>query len=69
MSGMRTVSLFGPSGGETGAGRNEAVNGLGADGGFGGGGKFVGERSPAAGAVVDGDEVEIGGLPVSRTGN
>ncbi|HEY4270712.1 MAG TPA: hypothetical protein VGM65_01805 [Candidatus Udaeobacter sp.] len=66
---MRTVSLFGPSAGKAGAGRNEADNGCEADGGFGGWKKFVDEISLAEGPVLDGDAVGIGGLPVSRTGN
>jgi hypothetical protein len=66
---MRTVSPFGPSWGKAGAGRNEADNGFEADGGFGGWKIFVDEISPAAGPVLDGDEVGIGGLPVSRPGN
>ncbi len=69
MSGMRTVSLFGPSGGKAGAGRNEADNGFEAEGGFGGWKKFVDEISPAAGPALDGDEVGVGGWLVSRTGN
>jgi hypothetical protein len=66
---MRTVSLFGPGGGETGGGRTEADNGREADGGFGGGKKFVDEISSAAEPAPDGDEEGIGGFPVSRTGN
>ena len=65
MSGMRTVSLFGPGGGEAGGGRTEADNGGVAPGGFGVGKKFVDETSSAA----DCDEEEGGGPPPSRSGN
>ena len=69
MSGMRTVSLFGSSGGKAGAGRNEADKGFEADGRFGGWKKFVDEISLAAGPALDGDEMGVGGLLVPRTGN
>jgi len=50
MSGMRTVSCFGPEGGGIGGGgRTEADNGREAAGGFGGGKKFVDEISSGAG--------------------
>jgi len=65
MSGMRTVSFFGPNEGGIGGGRTEAANGGEATGGFGGGENFVDEIS--SGADCDGDGT--GGLPVSRTGN
>jgi hypothetical protein len=65
MSGMRTVSFFGPKGGGIGGGRTEADNGREATGGFGAGKKFVDEISSEADCGEDG----TGGLPVSRTGN
>ena len=65
MSGMRTVSFFGPKEGGIGAGRTEPDNGREAAGGFGGGKKFVDEISSGAGCAEDG----TGGLLVSRTGN
>ena len=43
VTGMRTVSFFGPEGGGIGEGRTEADNGREAAGGFGGGKKFVEE--------------------------
>lgn len=64
---MRTVSLFNPEGGETGAGRKEADKGLGADGELSDGEKFVDEMS--SWPVADGDDRGIGGLPVFRAGN
>src|SRR5215216_750149 len=65
MSGMRTVSFFGPKEGGTGGGRTAAENGGETAGGFGGGKKFVDEISSGAACGEDG----TGGLPVSRTGN
>jgi hypothetical protein len=65
LRGIRTVSLFGPGGGEAAAGRTEADNGLEAAGGFGGGKKFVDEIFSGA----DCGEEENGDPPVSRTGN
>jgi hypothetical protein len=65
MSGMRTVSFFGPKEGGIGGGRTEADNGRVAAGGFGGGKKFVDEISSGADCGEDG----TGELPVSRTGN
>ena len=62
---MRTVSLFGPEGSETGGGRTEPDKGREAAGGFAGGKKFVDEISSEA----DCGEEGTGGLPVSRTGN
>ena len=65
MSGMRTVSFFGPKEGGVGGGRTEPDNGREAAGGFGGGKKFVDEISSGADCGEDG----TGGLPVSRIGN
>ena len=65
MSGMRTVSFFGPKEGGIGGGRTEADNGPVAAGGFGAGKKLVDETTSGA----DCGEEGIGGLPVSRTGN
>ena len=65
MSGMRTVSFFGPKEGGMGGGLTEADNGREAVGGFGGGKKFVDEISSGA----DCGEERTGALPVSRTGN
>ena len=65
MSGMRTVSLFGPAGGAAGGGDTEPDNGRTAAGGFDGGKKLVDEMS--SGAVCGGEGT--GELPVSRTGN
>src|SRR5260370_31803814 len=65
MSGIRTVSFFGPKEGGIGGGRTGADNGREAAGGCGAGKKFVDER--AAGA--DCGEEGAGVLPVSRTGN
>ena len=66
MSGMRTVSFFGPEGGgEAGAGRTEADKGLEADGGCGDGKKFVDEISSGADCGEEGGV----GPPASRTGN
>ena len=65
MSGMRTVSFFGPKEGGIGGGRTEADNGRVAAGGFGGGKKLVDEISSGA----DFGEEGTGALPVSRTGN
>ena len=48
MSGMRTVSLFGPDETGTGGGRTEPDNGGEATGGFGGGKKLVDEMSSGA---------------------
>ena len=69
MSGRRTVSFFGPKVGEVGGGRTDADNGGVADGGFGGGKTSADETSPAVEPALDGDELGIGGLPVSRPGN
>ena len=65
MSGMRTVSFFGPKEGGIGGGGTEPDNGREAVGGFGGGKKLVDEISSGADCGEDGR----GGLPVSRTGN
>jgi len=65
MSGMRTVSFFGPKEGGIGGRRIEADNGRVAAGGFLGGKKFVDETSSGADCGEDG----TGGAPVSRTGN
>jgi hypothetical protein len=65
MSGMRTVSFFGPKGGGLGGGRTEADNGREAAGGFGCGKKFVDEISSGADCGEDGTD----GPPVSRAGN
>src|SRR4029077_12515481 len=65
MSGIRTVSFFGPKEGGIGGGLTGADNGREAAGGFGVGKKFVDEISPAA----DCGEEGAGALPVSRTGN
>ena len=62
---MRTVSLFGPEGGEPGGGRTEADNGVDAVGGFGGGKKLVDEMSSAAGWREGG----AAGPLVSRSGS
>jgi hypothetical protein len=64
MSGMRTVSFFGPKGG-IGGGRTEADNGRETADGFGAGKKFVDEISSVLGRGAEG----TGGLPVLRTGN
>jgi hypothetical protein len=66
---MRTVSFFGPGGGDPGEVRNEADKGLEGDGGFGDGKKFVDEISSAGEPMPSGDGEGTGGLPVSRTGN
>ena len=65
MSGMRTVSFFGPKEDGIGGGRTEADNGRVAAGGFGDGKKLVDEISSGA----DCGEEGTGALPVSRTGN
>jgi len=65
MSGMRTVSFFGPNAGGIEGGRAEADNGRVPGGGFGEGKKLVDEISPGA----DCGEEGTGALPVSRTGN
>src|SRR5437773_10509838 len=65
MSGMRTVSFFGPNAGGIEGGRAEADNGRVAGGGFGEGEKLVDEICSGA----DGGEEGTGALPVSRTGN
>src|SRR5206468_11199716 len=65
MSGIRTVSFFGPKGGGTEDGCTEADNGRVAAGGFGEGKKLVDEISSGA----DCGEEGTGALPVSRTGN
>src|SRR5947207_14478229 len=65
MSGMRTVSFFGPNAGGIEGGRAEADNGRVATGGFGDGKKLVDEISSGA----DCGEEGTGALPVSRTGN
>src|SRR5206468_4098319 len=65
MSGIRTVSFFGPKGGGTEDGCTEADNGRVAAGGFGGGKKLEDEISSGA----DCGEEGAGALPVSRTGN
>jgi hypothetical protein len=65
MSGIRTVSFFGPKEGGIGGGRTGADDGRGAAGGFGAGKKFVDEISSEA----DCGEEGTGELPVSRTGN
>lgn len=65
MSGIRTVSRFGPEGAETGEGGTEPDNGREATGGFGGGKKFVEEIFPGADCEGEG----TGGIPVSRAGN
>src|SRR6266581_3203012 len=65
MSGMRTVSFFGPKVGGIEGGRAEADNGRVAAGGFGEGKKLVDEISSGA----DCGEEGTGALPVSRTGN
>ena len=64
MSGIRTVSFFGPKEGGIGGGRTGADDGRGAAGGFGAGKKFVDEISSE-----DCGEEGTGELPVSRTGN
>src|SRR5712675_1802737 len=63
MSGMRTVSFFGPKVGGIEGGRTEADNGRVAGGGFGEGQKLVDEISPGA----DCGEEGTGALPVSRS--
>jgi hypothetical protein len=65
MSGMRTVSFFGPKEGGIEGGRTEAGNGRVAAGGFGDGKKLVDEISSGADCCDEG----TGALPVSRTGN
>src|SRR5262245_42176315 len=65
MTGMRTVSFFGPRAGGTGGGRPDAADGRTAACGFGGGKKFVDEMSSGA----DCGEEAPGALPASRTGN
>src|SRR6266581_849118 len=65
MSGMRTVSFFGPNAGGIEGGRPEADNGRVPGGGFGEGKKLVDEISSGA----DCGEEGTGALPVSRTGN
>ena len=65
MSGMRTVSFFGPKEGGIEGGRTEAGNGRVAAGGFGDGKKLEDEISSG----VDCGEEGTGALPVSRTGN
>jgi hypothetical protein len=65
MSGMRTVSFFGPEEGGIKGGLTEADNGREAAGGFGGWKKLVDEISSGA----DCGEDETGGTLVSRTGN
>jgi hypothetical protein len=65
MSGMRTVSFFGPKEGGIEGGRTEADNGRVAAGGFGDGKKLEDEISSGA----DCGEEGTGALPVSRTGN
>src|SRR5262249_33872620 len=65
MSGMRSVSFFGPEGGGIGGGRTEAGNGRETAGGFGGGKKFVDEISLTSGRGAEG----TGRLSVLRTGN
>ena len=65
MSGMRTVSFFGPKEGGIEGGRTESDNGRVAAGGFGDGKKLVDEISSGA----DCGEEGTGALPVSRTGN
>ena len=65
MSGMRTVSFFGPKEGGIGEGPTEPDNGREAVGGFDGGKKFLGGISSGADCSKDG----TGGPPVSRTGN
>ena len=62
---MRTVSFFGPDGGEIVGGGTEADNGREAVGGLGGGKKFVEEIFPGGDSEGEG----TGGVPVSRTGN
>ena len=62
---MRTVSFFGPDGGEIVGGGTEADNGREAVGGLGGGKKFVEEIFPGGASEGEG----TGGVPVSRTGN
>jgi hypothetical protein len=65
ISGIRTVSLFGPGGGAAEAGRAEAASGFEAVGGLGGAKKLLDEMSSGGDC---GDE-ETEGPPVSRTGN
>jgi len=65
MSGMRTVSLFGPEGTGAGGGLTVPDDGRGAAGGFGGGKKLVDEMSSGA---VDGED-GAGEPPAWRTGN
>jgi hypothetical protein len=64
MSGIRTVSFFGPKEGGIGGGRTGADDGRGAAGGFGAGKKFVDEISSEADCGEEGT-----GAAVSRTGN
>ena len=65
MSGMRTVSFFGPKEGGIEGERTESDNGRVAAGGFGDGKKLVDEISSG----VDCGEEGTGALQVSRTGN
>lgn len=65
VSGMRTVSLFGPDPVGIGGGRTAPVSGRDAVGGFGVPKKFVDETSSEMGCA----EEERAELPVSRTGN
>jgi hypothetical protein len=65
MSGMRTVSFFGPERDGIGGGDTEADNGRETAGGFGGGKKFVDEISEGSGCGEEG----TGRLPVLRIGN
>src|SRR6266496_4222723 len=65
MSGMRTVSFFGPKEGGIAGGRTEEDNGRVAAGGFGDGKKLLDEISSGADRGAEG----TGALPVSRTGN
>ena len=65
VSGMRTVSLFGPEPVGLGTGGTEPVSGPEAVGGFGVGKKFVDGLLSATGC----GEEDKGVLPVSRTGN
>ena len=60
VSGIRTVSLFGPEAAGIAGGRTEPVNGRDTAGGFGGGKKFVDVISLEA----DCGEEGTGGLPV-----
>src|SRR5215472_11928348 len=65
MSGMRTVSFFGPREGGFGGGRTEADDGRETTGAFGGGKKFVDEISSGSGRGAEGTH----GSPALRTGN